>query len=240
MAGGSPQIVLSCLRPQGRRSFTCAHELGHHIFGHGQQFDEMKSDRAARRVVSPVEFVADCFAAYFLMPKVAIENGMARRGIRYETLQPAQVYALASWLGVGYKTLISHLRFGLKRITPTQAEALNEWSPASLRPIISGRHLTGHLHLVDFNWVGRALDCEVGDFLMIPAECTREGRALGPVETAGPRKLLRIQEPGIARLSCDSQNWAMFVRASKQRYVGRSRYRFEETVDADDDSPFDI
>ena len=30
-----PLILLSTLRPAGRRVFTCAHELGHHVLGHG-------------------------------------------------------------------------------------------------------------------------------------------------------------------------------------------------------------
>ena len=41
VAGASPKILLSSLRPQGRRAFTCAHEIGHHVFGHGEQFDEL-------------------------------------------------------------------------------------------------------------------------------------------------------------------------------------------------------
>jgi len=39
VADNEPKIVLSSLRPSGRRSFTCAHELGHHMFGHGDRFD---------------------------------------------------------------------------------------------------------------------------------------------------------------------------------------------------------
>lgn len=30
-----PRIHVSALRPLARRTFTCAHELGHHVFGHG-------------------------------------------------------------------------------------------------------------------------------------------------------------------------------------------------------------
>lgn len=32
----SPTIILGSERPAGRRAFTCAHELGHHIFNHGR------------------------------------------------------------------------------------------------------------------------------------------------------------------------------------------------------------
>src|SRR5205823_3063845 len=37
-----PTIVLSALRPLSRRAFTCAHELGHHVFGHGSAIDELR------------------------------------------------------------------------------------------------------------------------------------------------------------------------------------------------------
>src|SRR6266567_4234154 len=31
----TPLILVSSLRPSGRQAFTCAHELGHHIYKHG-------------------------------------------------------------------------------------------------------------------------------------------------------------------------------------------------------------
>src|SRR5216683_49297 len=39
--GDPPHILLSALRPPGRRVFTCAHELGHDVFGHGFTIDQM-------------------------------------------------------------------------------------------------------------------------------------------------------------------------------------------------------
>lgn len=65
VAGDAPKIIMSSLRPPGRRSFTCAHEIGHHLFGHGEQFDELISDRSFSRAESDVEFAADCFAGFF-------------------------------------------------------------------------------------------------------------------------------------------------------------------------------
>jgi hypothetical protein len=37
-------ILVSSLRPVGRRAFTCAHELGHHWFGHGSTIDQLQED----------------------------------------------------------------------------------------------------------------------------------------------------------------------------------------------------
>lgn len=41
-----PRIHVSALRPLARRTFTCAHELGHHVFGHGSTIDELREDQA--------------------------------------------------------------------------------------------------------------------------------------------------------------------------------------------------
>src|SRR5687768_16101242 len=40
----TPRILLSSLRPVPRRAFTCAHEIGHHWFGHGSTIDQLQED----------------------------------------------------------------------------------------------------------------------------------------------------------------------------------------------------
>ena len=65
-----PTIMVSSLRPAGRQAFTCAHELGHHVFGHGEQYDELVEQREPGRQFDPIEYQADCFAGALLMPKV--------------------------------------------------------------------------------------------------------------------------------------------------------------------------
>ena len=44
-----PRIHISALRPLARRAFTCAHELGHHVFGHGSTLDELRDARRGSR-----------------------------------------------------------------------------------------------------------------------------------------------------------------------------------------------
>ena len=34
-------IIIGSERPLGRRRYTCGHELGHHVFGHGLKIDEI-------------------------------------------------------------------------------------------------------------------------------------------------------------------------------------------------------
>ena len=230
VAGKQPRIILSCLRPQGRRAFTCAHEIGHHRFAHGQQFDELKANKTKRRIADPKEFIADCFAAYFLMPKATVDYGLASRGFSCNSLTAIQVYYLASWLGVGYKTLVGHLLYGLGAIGKNHAEQLRKSTAQSLRSEITGRRVETHLHVVDLAWRGRAVDCEVGDFIVMPTGTESEGAILGPATPINMQLLVEVLRPGIARISSTTSSWATFVRASKQLYVGRGCYRFEEDI----------
>ena len=63
-----PVIILSSLRPMGRRSFTCAHELGHFNYGHGTVVDDLVG-KSHKTSFDSKEFIADCFAGALLMPK---------------------------------------------------------------------------------------------------------------------------------------------------------------------------
>ncbi len=89
-------IVISSLRPPGRKAFTCAHELGHEVFDHGVQFDELVGCREAPRQNEPEEIIADAFAGFLLMPKSAVEHGLAARGWRLASCGPREIYSLAS------------------------------------------------------------------------------------------------------------------------------------------------
>jgi len=230
VAGIAPKILLSSLRPQGRRSFTCAHEIGHHIFEHGEQFDELSDEKSNLRKRDPKEYTADCFAAYFLMPKTTIDNGMKRRGYTYENLEPVQVYALASWLGVGYSTLVNHLQYGTGMISRNKAQHLNRMAPRDIRQELLGRSVSSSLHIADEYWLGRAIDCEVGDYLILPEGTQIEGAQLITLGGESNRTLIQTQSPGVARVTNETLGWAAFIRVSPHEYVGRSCYRFEEEV----------
>ncbi len=219
-----PAILVSSLRPSGRRHFTCAHELGHHVFGHGARFDALQS-KSGQEHFDADEFVADSFANTLLMPRPAIEMGLRRRGIAYSSITPIQLFQVASWLGVGYTTLISQLEFGLGLITARQAKELRKTTPRQIRQKLLDNVYAAGLHVVDRNWIGRPVDCELGDFLLVPSTTSVEGSAL---EREGQSRL-KVVAPGLARL-VDGE-WSVFVRCSPAAYVGRAKYRFEETVE---------
>jgi hypothetical protein len=231
IGGNDPKILISALRPQGRRNFTCAHEIGHHVFEHGEQFDELLGDRTALRKHEPNEFSADTFAAYFLMPKSTLEHGMHVRGYSYAKLHPLDVYTLASWLGVGYQTLISHMRYGLNVILHGQAQELLKFKPRDIRQQVFARAVGTNLHVVDRYWTGRAIDVEIGDYILAPTGSLSEGAVLGPPTGASLGIAFEARHAGIGRICNAHLSWSAFVRVSRRSFVGRSCFRFEEEVD---------
>ena len=92
-----PAIILSSLRPAGRRAFTCAHELGHHSNGDGTSVDQLVG-KPHRSGFDAKEFAADCFAGALLMPKMAIQRAFALREWDIQECTPAQVYTVSNYL----------------------------------------------------------------------------------------------------------------------------------------------
>ena len=104
--GLPPRIHLSARRPLPRRAYNCAHELGHHVFGHGSSIDELREDAKAQPWEDPKEFLADTFAGFILMPIIGLRRAFSVRGWTPETATPAQMFTIACEFGVGYATLL--------------------------------------------------------------------------------------------------------------------------------------
>src|SRR5690606_23634540 len=132
------------------RAFSCAHELGHHVFGHGSSIDDMIGSYTDRKRVSfePAEFLADTFAGFLLMPTLGIRNAFARRGWQASQATPEQIFVVACAFGVGYETLIAHMTFSLGMINRERATILSRASPKSIRQRILGRCETEPLIIV--------------------------------------------------------------------------------------------
>src|SRR5262249_43282534 len=153
-----PIILVSALRPAGRQSSTAAHELGHHVFGHGTRIDEYIADPEGAlnsNAVDSEEVLANAFAGFFLMPKPAVERAFADRKWVLGTGAPEQFFAVAGWLGVGYGTLIHHMRSSLQMLPPSQAKALLAVQPKRIRRQILGRATSSDCFLLDYPWTGR-------------------------------------------------------------------------------------
>jgi hypothetical protein len=230
-----PVIIVSSLRPPGRQAYTGSHELGHHEYGHGFCIDELLADDEAEPVKDE-EFLANCFAGFLLMPKAAVVTGFSCRGWSPASSTPVQVYTVAGWLGVGYETLITHMQASLGLLTFVHAKALRESSPKEIRASLLGKACQENVVLVDSAWSGRAIDLQVGDFVLAMPQTVSEKPCVGPVRGDYQGTLLQAAAPGLGRICHPVSGWSAFVRVSRRGYVGRGIFRHEEEVEDEHNS----
>ena len=215
-------IILSSLRPMGRRSFTCAHELGHFHYGHGMIVDELVGEYKAG--FDSKEFVANCFAGALLMPKMAVQRAFSLRNWSIEGPNPDQIYTVSNYFGVGYSTLVHHLSRSLKLLPESHAEELLKVGPRKAQAQALGWESENKVWVIDPHWSGRAIDVEVGDRILAQRQTDYEGNCLKGIEGFGSSRLFRASQPGLGRL-CNDSGWSAFVRVSRREFVGRSIFR---------------
>lgn len=229
---GSPATILvGTHRPTGRQAMTCAHEIGHHVFQHGSRVDEyLISDKTDGR--TPEEFLANTFAANFLMTRGAVAQGLLARGISARQATPEQIYRLAIWLGVSYTGLLYHMRSALQIMPRSIADRLIKVEPKDIRDGIADRlglsRTRGDIIVADDAWIGRPIDGQVGDVVCLPAGSSFDdfcGTLDGTVVT--------LTTPGIGRVFHKELRWSAFLRVSRRQFAGLANYRHLEDV-ADD------
>jgi Zn-dependent peptidase ImmA (M78 family) len=230
---GKPTIVLSALRPLARRAFTCAHELGHHVFGHGSTIDELREE-ADMRAFDPKEFLVDAFAGSLLMPVLGVKRAFAQRALDLNSAMPEQVYTVACSFGVGYETLIGHLAYGLQLLPAARAEELGKVRLPKIRERLTGAATKEHLVIADAFHASKTLDAEAGMLVMLPAGTTSESDRLEFVADLKGGRLFRALRPGLARTFVPGTEWAVVVRVSKPQYAGLAKYRHLEESNDDE------
>lgn len=230
----APLILVSSLRPAGRRAFTCGHELGHHVYKHGTRIDEILDRPTEERLFDPEEFLADCFAGFLLMPKSAVNRAFAIRGWDISSCTPLQLYTIAGLFGVGYTTLINHLSSTLNLLPRPRANELAKVPPRKIRSAHLGREIKEDLTLVDTHWSGRPIDIQVGDLIQLPVGVVCEGNCTQLCESGEEALLFRGAVPGVGRFHQPSTGWSTYVRVARRDYVGRSIFRHLEDPDNDE------
>ncbi|MDP3071125.1 MAG: ImmA/IrrE family metallo-endopeptidase [Opitutaceae bacterium] len=230
-AKGSNVILVPSLRPPGRQAFTGAHEMGHWYFGHGSRIDELPEFAPDDRN-DPEEWSANLFAAYLLMPSWAVESSFNRRVLDPKTCTAVELYAVACELGVGYETLVQHLRWSLRLISPSRAAELANATPKSIREHLLGNVATKHLMLADVDWITGNIDLQVGHTALLPADAVVEGGEIAVLADLPAGRLVQAKKPGIARAFLEGREWAKFLRVSRADFEGRSLYRHLDDPDA--------
>jgi Zn-dependent peptidase ImmA (M78 family) len=229
----SPLIIVSSLRPAGRQAYTCAHELGHHIFGHGHRVDELAVDRFHQKVYDPLEFQADCFAGALLMPPTAIRHTLYARGWTAGSCTPEQLFVIASSFGVGYTTIINHLWRAMHLLNEEQASRLLRFRVKYLREILLGNPCDNDLYIVDHHWPVRPVDVKIGDYIILPSGAEYEGKCMTTERKEATRTILRAVSQGCGVTMLPSEEDVKKIRVSRQQYHGRCIYRHLEDDDAE-------
>jgi Zn-dependent peptidase ImmA (M78 family) len=226
--GAPPRVHLSARRPLPRRAYNCAHELGHHVFGHASSIDELREDAKEHPWEDPKEFLADTFAGFALMPIMGLRRAFAARGWTPESATAAQMFSIACDFGVGYGTLLTHLSAGVNMISRSRAVVLRRATPKALRADILGALAPEPLVVADRHRAGPTLDAEVKTLLLLPPGTEVSGDNLAHEHDLANGRLFRAVRPGIVQARADSGAWAVFVRIAPEAYVGLAQYRHLE------------
>lgn len=156
-------------RPRARVLFSCAHEIGHHQFGHGTKADEYLANGPRHAAPTSEEFLADSFAGHLLMPRAAVMEAFQRR--QWDAAHPSaqQTYLISGELGVGFATLLGHMCWSLNLIPPAEHEQLTKVAPKTLKLELTGDPAIRNVIVVDSFWRhGVPIDAECGETLILP------------------------------------------------------------------------
>ena len=227
-----PVIVLGSERPAGRRSYTCTHEVGHNEFKHGARLDDCVN-KSTPKNDDPDEILADMFAAFLLMPKTSVQKALKSRNIQPRRIKPLQIFRMASYLNVGYGSLISHMTWTLDMLNRQQFKTLLKTQPKEIKSLFGGSP-QGEVVIVDGLWQDRPVDLEIGDILVLHKDATLEQTPrLSFVATVDGQKTYKAVARGYARAFTDDGEWGVHIRIASKHYQGLARFRFLENPEED-------
>ncbi len=223
-----PRIMLSARRPLARRAFTCAHEVGHHWFGHGSTVDELQADDR-QDSDNPNEILANAFAGFMLMPTISVRGAFNRRGWKPDTANPAQILTIASEFGVGYETLLTQLSVTLWDMQQATRTELGKWTPQRIRNKLLGSDDSTGLVILDMEQQAASVDLEVGYTLAVPTGAKVDGPVLRPRQKITDFDVYDAIGRGCATV--ETSKWKIEARVAPHEFVGAAQYRFLEDPD---------
>lgn len=219
-------ILISAERPEGRKRFTCAHELGHHVLGHGTVIDEIVENGSDKEQ----EKEADHFAGMLLMPKLAVQRCLSLYGKSASTLTHSDIYVLSNYFGVSYDGFLIHLRYTLGLLEESKFSQLKIKKLREIRAGLLGGPTASQVLVAGPWWESRAIELEVGDYVLSESRLTLDGPQIVE-QHESTSSVWHAVSPGITRIE-DDHGWSSFIKISKAKFAGMFQYKYEE--DADD------
>jgi len=226
--GPPARILISAQRPLGRRAYTCAHELGHHWFGHGSRIDELQADDRGSSE-SPEEILAEGFGGFLLMPTIGLRGAFARRGWSVETADPQQMLTVASEFGVGYGALTAHLAYTLRDLSDARRKELKRWPPQRTRDHLLGDNGLNGLTIVDAQSRPAAIDLEVDRGLIVPHDAEIAGDVVQHLSSFPDFDLYRASGRGEGQLTLAGRS--VRIGVAPEDFIGRAIHRHLEDPD---------
>jgi len=225
--GKAGQINVCANRPSGLQRFIAAHELGHHVFGHGAMIDRELDYNERFSSFPEDEKLAEVFARFLLMPLRAVHSGFKGIGSVLGHLQPVDVFRVSCWLGVGYGTLLHQMRFSLRMLEPRDFERLAKTKPQQIKALLEPSH--GHygrdeLWPLDGTWNGLRVHARVGDVF------TGIGEDPPSLLTATGAVGYRAESVGEARCGLKGGG-CVTLSIARNPYVGLYQYRYLPEVE---------
>ncbi len=223
-----PNVLISNQRPLPRRFYTCAHELGHHLFEHGNKFDALTDQHSNSNRFEPDEFLVDTFAGALLMPVAGISAAFAVRNWIPNDASAIQFYTICSLFGTGYQTLITHCNVN-NIISNAKAQDLLKYTPRKiLSDILQSDKDTSYFKIIDQHSQLKAIDLETTNFLLLPSNFTIESNHLEKYKETNLGTVYRAVKPGITRATNENNSVGYFIRIQKLNYIGLAEYRHLE------------
>lgn len=229
-----PCIITSAHRPVGRIAFSVGHELGHHVYEHpGVSMHEFAEESVPFTEKPIPELEADYFAGHFLMPNRGVRAALSAHGWELAKLTPEQVFRLASFFGVSYAALLSHLRYNLTMIDDSIYTRLSKLEPKDVKSALLGFKHTRDLIVIDNLWGPRDIDLRTTDYAMVAGDCKLEGVCAKTEGTVGQWTIVKAIRQGEGTIR--GPNGTTKIRVSGKLngdyFTGHSRNRFEEDPD---------
>lgn len=222
--GELPRILLSNLRPATRRVFTCAHELGHHLFNHGFKIDIITNESLFDTNIE--EKQVDTFAAHFLMPVLGINSEFIKRKITLENASELEYYKISSLFSVGYETLIQHCYFNAL-ITESKKNSLLKYTPAKiLKQYYIKEYNKYSFKIIDEKGLFMPIDLEVDSLLIIPKSFDVDYNYLELFSENETENIYKTVKAGISNIYFE--NKGCFIRIQPKNYTGYTEYRHLE------------
>lgn len=227
--GVNPTILLSNQRPLPRRCFTCAHELGHHIFKHGSKIDALSNgDYNGSNEME--EFLVDSFAGALLMPVAGIQAEFKKRNWVISKASPIDFYTISCVFGTGYQTLVMNCKMN-HLINEIKSIELLKFTPAKiLKSIFTSSINTSYFKIIDRHSSLTLIDLEVSNYIVLPPDIRIEGDHLKKYKESNIGICNVAVKPGIVRAATVDNRCSYFIRTQNFQYIGLAENRHLETL----------